>query len=45
MHVVEKFHRVLFGSEGEYLAFAEFGIYLLKCSILLSGSRRANYYI
>ena len=36
IHVVEKLSQVLIESGGEYFGFVEFGIYLLKCSFLLS---------
>jgi len=38
-HVVEKFRHVVVGSGSECFTFVEFGVYLLKCSILLSNSR------
>jgi len=39
MHVVEKFCHVVIGSGGDCFTFIEFGIYLLKCLILLLDSR------
>jgi len=36
MHVVWKFRQIFIESEGECFGFVEFGMYLLKCSFLLS---------
>ena len=36
LHVVENFRRVFVDSRRECYGFVEFGLYLLKCSLLLS---------